>query len=100
MRARSRALPLLLALAPLLVVGPLISLAGSLSEGSGGASGLSSHLGAVLLLAALLSLAGSAWGLVTEPRPWAGWQTWPFIVTACAAILLAGIWWLYFGAAL
>jgi len=92
-RLSRRLLALLLSWGPLLVAGPLLSLAGSITgeRGSGGPQ----HLGALPGLAALLSLIASVWGIRLEPRPWKGWRIWPFFCAIPAALLLAGLWWLY-----
>lgn len=97
MRFNRRLAALVLAVVPLLVIGPLVSLAGSIAGSSAddATRPAHSHIGAAMLAAALLSLTGATWGLVTEPRPWTGWRVWPFACAAPAAILLAGIWLLY-----
>jgi hypothetical protein len=95
---RRRTIALVLAWVPLLTVGPLVSLAGSISRpgAAGSSGGLSSHLGLGVLAAALVSLSGATWGIASEPRPWTGWRIWPYFCAAPAALLLAGLWWLYF----
>lgn len=97
MRFNRRLAALVLAVVPLLIIGPLVSLAGSIAgAGADAATGSThSHIGAAMLVAAILSLSGATWGLVTEPRPWKGWRIWPFVCAAPAAVLLAGIWLLY-----
>jgi hypothetical protein len=93
MRRSRRITALLLSWVPLLIFGPLVSLASSLSG-----AGRSRFLGPSLLAAAVVSLVGSGWGIAGEPRPWTGWRIWPYFAAAPAAILLAAIWWLYFRA--
>jgi hypothetical protein len=89
-RLSQRAIALLLAWVPLLTVGPLVSLASAVS------GALTRRFGLGVLAAALVSLFGATWGIVTEPRPWTGWRIWPFFCAAPGALLLAGLWWLYF----
>jgi len=92
-RVNRRLLALLLSWGPLLVAGPLVSLAGSVAPAGGSAA--PHPLGILPGLAALLSLVASVWGLGLEPRPWSGWRIWPFFCAIPAALLFAGLWWLY-----
>jgi hypothetical protein len=97
LRVSRRTVAILLAWVPLLIIGPLFSLAGSFSAAAApGSAGLTKHLGLGVLAAAVVSLSGSTWGIATEPRPWSGWRIWPYFCAAPAAVLLAGLWWLYF----